>query len=104
MAALRFIRTLKNKTYKNVISISKKVYINKIDDIVNKCNNTYYRTIKMKLVDMKPSMYIDFNKENNNEGTKYKVGDHVRISKFKNIFAKGYVPNSSEEVFCDQES
>ena len=44
-------------------------------------------------------MYIDFNKENNKEGPKFKVGDHVRISKYKNIFPKGYVPNWSEEVF-----
>ena len=75
------------------------MYINKLDDIVNKCNNTYHRTIKMKPVDVKPSMYIDFNKENNKEGPKFKVGDHVRISKYKNIFPKGYVPNWSEEVF-----
>ena len=53
----------------------------------------------MKLFDIKPSMYIDFNKENNNEASKCKVGNHVRISKYKNIFAKGCVPNSSEEVF-----
>ena len=58
------------------------MYINKLDDIVNKCNNTYHRTIKMKPVDVKPSMYIDFNKENNKEGPKFKVGDHVRISKY----------------------
>ena len=53
----------------------------------------------MKPVDVNPNIYIDFNKENNKEGPKFKVGDHVRISKFKNIFAKGYAPNWSEEVF-----
>ena len=63
MAALRFIRTLKNKTYKNITSISKKVYINKLDDIVNRCNNTYHRTIKMKLVDIKPSHILTLTKK-----------------------------------------
>ena len=95
----RFIRTLKNKIYKCMTSISKNVYIDKSDDIVNKCINTYHRTIIIKTVDVKPSIYIDFNKENNKEGPKYKVGNHIRISKYKNIFAKGYVPNWSEEVF-----
>ena len=80
-------------------SISKNVYIDKLNDIVNKCNNTYHRAIKMKPVDVKPNMYIDFNKENIKEGPKFKVGDHVRISKIKNIITKGYVPNWSEQVF-----
>ena len=83
-------------------SISKNVYIDKLDDIVNKYNNTYHKTSKMKPTDVKPSMYIDFNKENNKEGPTFKVGDHVRISKYKNIFAKGYIPNWSEEVFVIQ--
>ena len=76
-------------------SISKIVYIDILDDIVNKYNNTY----KMKPVDVKLSIYIDGNKENNEEGPKFKVGNHVRISKYKNIFAKGYLPNWSEEAF-----
>ena len=80
-------------------SISKNVYIDKLNDIGNKCNNTYHRAIKMKPVDVKPNMYIDFNKENIKEGPKFKVGDHVRISKIKNIITKGYVPNWSEQVF-----
>ena len=79
-------------------STPKKLYIDKLDDIVNKYN-TYYRTIKMKPVDVKSSTYINFNKENNKDGPKFKVGDLVRISKYKNIFTKGYVPNWSEEVF-----
>ena len=74
------------------------MYIDKLDDIVNKYNNTYHRTIKMKPVDVKRSIYIDFNKENNKEGPKFKVGDNVRISKYKNIFGKGYVPIWPEEV------
>ena len=71
----------------------------KLDHIVNKHNNTYHRKIKMKPVDVKPSIYIDFRKENNREGNKCKVGDNIRKLKYKNIFAKGYVPNCSEKVF-----
>ena len=95
----RFIRTLKNKFYECMTSISKNVHIDKLDDRVSKYNNTYYRTIKMKPVDVKPSIFIDFNNENNKEGSKVKVGDHARISEYKNIFAKGYVPNWSEDIF-----
>ena len=102
VVAERFIRTLKNNIYKYMTSISKNVYIDKLDDIVNKYNNTYRKTSKMKPIDVKPSMYIDFNKENNKEGPTFKVGDHVKISKYKNIFAKGYIPNWSEEVFVIQ--
>ena len=79
-------------------SISKNMYIDKLDDIVNKYNNTY-RKIKMKPVNVKPSIYIDFNKENNKEGPKFKVAENVKTSKYQNIFAKGYVSNWSEEVF-----
>ena len=93
VVAVRFIRTLKNSIYKYMSSISKGVYIDKLNDIVNKYNDTYHRTIKMKPVDVKPRIYINFNKENIKEGPKFKVGAHVRISKYKNIFAKGYVPN-----------
>ena len=97
--AERFIRTLKNKIYRYITSISKNVYINKLDDIVDKCNNTYHRTIKMKPIDVKDNTYIDFEKEVNNKDPKSNVGDNVRISKYKNIFAKGYTPNWSEEFF-----
>ena len=97
--AERFIRTLKTKIYKYVASISKNVYFNKLDDIVNEYNNTYHRTIKMKPVDVKDNTCIDFKKEVNDNDPKFKVGDYVRISKYKNIFAKGYTPNCSEEVF-----
>ena len=95
----RFIRTLKTKIYKYMTSVSKNVYIDKLDDIVNKYNNTYHRTIKMKPVDVKDNAHIDFEKEVNNKDPKFKICDHVRISKYKNIFAKGYIPNWSEEVF-----
>ena len=69
-------------------SILKNVHIDKLDDIVNECNNTYHRRIKMKPVDAKDNTYIDFRKEVNDKDPKFKVGDHVRISKCKNIFAK----------------
>ena len=95
----RFIRTIKNKIYKYMTSISKNVYIDKLDDIVKKYNNTYHTSIKMKPVDVKDNTYIGFKKEVNDKNPKFKVGDHVRISKYKNIFAKGYMPNWSEEIF-----
>ena len=73
----RFIKTLKNKIYKHMFSISKNVYIDKLDDLVNEYNNTYHRTIKMKPIDVKGNnTYINISKD-----PKFKVGDHVRISK-----------------------
>ena len=81
-------------------SISKTVCIDKLNDMVNEYNNnTYHRTIKMKPVDVKDNTYTNFKKEVNDKDPKFKVGDHVRISQYKNIFAKGYTPNWSEEVF-----
>ena len=80
-------------------AISGDAYIDKLDDIVNEYNNTYHRTIKMKSVDVKNNAYIDSSKKVNDKDPKFEVGDHVRISKYKNIFAKGYTPNWSEEVF-----
>ena len=80
-------------------STSKNVYFDKLDEVVNKYNNTYHRTIKMKPIDVKSSMYINSSKEINDEDPKFKIGDIVRISKNKNIFAKGYVPNWSEDIF-----
>ena len=99
VVAERFIRTLKSKIYKHMTSISKNVYIDKLDDIVNEYNNTYHATIKMKPIDIKDNTYINTDQEINNKDLKFKVGDRVRISKYKNIFAKGYTPNWSEEVF-----
>ena len=99
----RFIRTLKTKIYEYMTSVSKKVYIDKLDHIVNEYNNTYHGTIKMKPVDVKDNAYIDFSKEVNDKDSKFKVGDHVRISKYKNIFAKGYFSDWSEEVFVIKE-
>ena len=93
VVAERFIRTLKSKIYKYMTSISKNVYIDKLDDIVDESNNTYHTTIQMKPIDVKDNTYINADKEINNKDPKFKVGDHVRISKYKNIFAKGYMPN-----------
>ena len=92
--AERFIRTLKNKIYKYMNEMH-----DELDDIVNKYNNTYHSTIKVKPVDVKSKIYIDSSKEINNNDPKFKIGDIVRISKYKNIFAKGYTPNWSEEIF-----
>ena len=99
VVAERFIRTLKSKIYKCMASISKNVYINKLDDIVDEYNNTYHTTIKMKPIDVKDNTYINTDKETNDKDPKFKIGDRVRISKYKIIFAEGYTPNWSEEVF-----
>ena len=100
VVAERFIKTLKNKY---MTSISKSVYIDKLDDIVNEYNNTYHRTIKMKPIDIKNNAYINIGKEVNDKDPKVRVDDHVKISQCKNIFAKGYTPNWSEEIFVIKE-
>ena len=79
------------------------MYIDELNDIVNKYNNTKHRTIKMNPTDVKDNTYIDFGKEVNDNDPKLKVGDHVRMSKYKNIFANRYTPNWSEEVFVIKE-
>ena len=98
VVAERFIRTLKNKLYKHVTATGKNVYYDVLDDIVNEYNNTKHSTIKMKPIDVKNNkrVYID---EHNEKDSRFKVGDRVRISKFKNIFAKGYTPNWSKQIF-----
>ena len=90
VVAERFIRTLKNKIYKYMTSISKKFYIDKLDDIVNEYNNTYHRATKMEPVNVNNNTYINIDKE---------VVDHVRISTYKEVFAKGYTPNWFKEIF-----
>ena len=92
-----FIRTLKTKIYKYMTSILENVYIDKLSDIVNEYNNVYHRTITMKPVDVKGNTCVGFNKEGHDKGRKFNVGDHVRISKYKSTFAKGYTPNWSED-------
>ena len=79
-----FIKTLKKKIYKY---------------IVNEYNNIYHSTIKTNPIDVNSSAYADFNIKTNDEDPKFKVGNHVRISKYKNIFSKDYTPNCSEKVF-----
>ena len=76
--------------------ISKNVYIDKLDNIVNEYKITYHRTIKMKPIDVKDNTYFNIIKEVNNKDPKFKVSNHVRISKYKTIFAKVYTPNCSE--------
>ena len=92
----KFIKTLKTKIYKHMTSISKNVCIE------YEYNKTYHRLIKMKPADVKDNTYIDFKKEVNDKNPKSKVGDHVRISKYKNVFAKGYTSNWFEEVFVNK--
>ena len=79
------------------------MYIDKLDDVVNEYNNTYHKTIMMKPIDVKDNTYIDSVKAVNDKDPKLKVVDYVRISKYKNIFAKGYTPNWYEEVFVIKE-
>ena len=99
VTAERFIRTLKYKIFKYMTSISKNVYIHNLDDKVNKYTNTYHSTVKMNHVDVKSSTYIDSSEEINDKDSKFIIGDIARISKYKNIFAKGYDPTWSEEFF-----
>ena len=99
VVAERFIRTLKNKLYKHITAIGKNVYYDILDDVVNEYNSTKHSTIKMKPIDVGDNnkrVYID---EHNENDSRFKVGDRVRVSKFKNIFAKGYTPNWSSEIF-----
>ena len=96
VVAERFIRTLKNKIFKHMTAVSMNVYFDVLDDIVNKYNNTVHRTIKMKPIDVTSDSYAEYNEDSNEKDPKFKVGDHVRISKYKNIFAKGYTQNWSE--------
>ena len=100
LVAERFIRTLKSNAFKHMIGISKNVYFDVLDDTVNKYNNTIHRTIKMKSIDVIYHSYAEYNEDLNKKDPKFKVGDNVRVSKYKSIFAKGYAPNWSEEVFA----
>ena len=99
VVAERFIRTLKNKLYKHMAATGKNVYYDVLGDVVNEYNNTKHNTIKMKPKDVKNDnkrVYID---DHNKKNARFNVGDRVRISKFKNIFAKRYTPNWSTEIF-----
>ena len=93
VVAERFIRTLKNKIFRHMAAISKNVYFDVLDDIFDKYNNTIHRNIKMKRIDVTGDLYVKYNEDLNKKDPKFKAGDHVRISKHKNIFAKGLTPN-----------
>ena len=90
---------LKNKIFKHVKAVSKNFYFDVLHDIVNKFNSTVHRSIKMKPVDVTSDSYAEYNEDSNEKDPKLKVGDHVRISKYEKIFAKGYTQNWSEDVF-----
>ena len=98
IVAERFIRTLKYKLYKHMTATGKNVHYDVLDDVVNKYDNTKHSTIEMKRIDVGDNkrVYID---EHNEKDSRFKVGDRVRISRYKNIFAKGYTPNWSKEIF-----
>ena len=98
VVAERFIRTLKNKLYKHMTATGKNVYYDVLDDVFSEYNNTKHNNIKMKPKDVGDNkrVYID---EHNQKDSRFKVGDRVRISKFKNMFAKGCAPNWSTEIF-----
>ena len=99
VVAERFIKTLKKKIFKHMTAVSKNVYFDVLDDIVDKYNDTVHRTIKMKPIDVISGSYAEYNEDFNVTKPKFKVGNHVRISKYKNIFAYGYTKYWSEEVF-----
>ena len=80
-------------------SVSKNIYFNVLDDIVDKYNNTYHNTVKMKPIDVKSNSYAEYNVDCNDKDPKFKIGDHVRISRHKKVSAKEYAPNWFEEVF-----
>ena len=91
---------MKNKVFNHMAAVSKNVYFYVLDDIVNKCNNVVHRSIKMKPIDVTSDSYAEYNEDSNEKDSKFKVGDRVRISKYKNIFAKGFTQNWSEEAFA----
>ena len=95
VVAERFIRTLKNKIFKPMTAISKNVYFDVLDVLID----IITQFIKTKPIDFTDDSYAECNEDFNKKESKFEVGDHVRISKYKNIFAKGYTPNWSEEVF-----
>ena len=99
VVAERFIKTLKNKIYKCMTRVGKNVYFNVLDNIVDKYNNTYHSSVKMKPKNVTDNSFAEYSEESNKKSPKFKVGDHVRISKYKNISAKVYTPNWSEENF-----
>ena len=99
VVAKSIIRTLKNKIDKPITAVSKIGYFDVLNDIVDKYNNTYNRATKMNPIDVKSDSYAKHSVDSNDENHKFKIDNHVRISKYKNIFTNGYAPNWSGEVF-----
>ena len=99
VVAERFIWTLKIKIFKRMTAVSKNAYFDALDDIANKYNNAVHRSIKMKPSHVTSDSYTEYNEDSNEKEPKFKVGELVKISKYKNIFAKGYTQNWSEKVF-----
>ena len=87
VVAKRFIRTLKNKIFKHMTVVSKNVYFTVLDDIVDKYNNTFQKTIKMKPIDVTSDSYAEYDEDSNETKPEFKVGDRIRIWKYKNFFA-----------------
>ena len=82
-----------------MILISQNVHIDKLCDVAGKCHNTYHRIVKLKPIDVKKSKYIDFDVQHNDKHLKFKAGDHVKMSKYKNSFAEANKPHWSKEAF-----
>ena len=99
VVAERFVKTLKTKTYKHMTTIGKNVYFNVLHDTVDEYNKSFHSSIKIKPKDLRDDSFTEYNEESNKKTPKFKIGDRVRISKYKNIFSKGCTPNWSEEVF-----
>ena len=99
IVAERFVKTFKTKIHKYKTAVSKNVCFDFSKDIVDKYNNTYHRTSKMKPIDLKSDSYAEYNVDSSEKDPKFQVGDPVRISKYKNIFAKEHAPNWSEDIF-----
>ena len=93
------LRLKKNKIFKHMAVDSKNVCFDVLNYIVDKYNNTYHRSIEMQPIDGKSDSHIEYNVGSNEKGPKFQVSDHVKISKNKNIFPKGYAYNWSGEVF-----
>ena len=94
LVAERFIWTLNNNIFKHMTAVSKNVYFDELDDIVNK----YINTVQMKTIDAITDFYAKYNEDSNENKPKFKVGDHVRISKYRNIFSKASTKNWSKEI------
>ena len=81
-------------------TVGKNVYFDVLDDIVDKYNNTWHSSIKMKPKDVTDDSFAEYSEESNKKDPKFKIGDNVRIPKYKNVFSKGYTPNWSDEIFA----